>query len=134
MRENRNDTAADQHDQDENGGRANANSVVGGSALHMLRNETRHAKSKNHDRDQDFQIAPVLTRNDFTRRGCSSIEASKLGIPSMAPAGLHFPLEDFRVRRTFRMQDANQAALRARERMIDENVIARHVELEFYSV
>ena len=49
----------------------------------------------------------------------------------MSHAWQHLPVEDLRVRRTFDAQDTGQSALGPRQRMINQNEVARHLRLEF---
>ena len=47
-----------------------------------------------------------------------------------AAPGLDLAVEYLRIRLALHLQDADQPAFGARERMIDEDVIAGHIELE----
>ena len=49
----------------------------------------------------------------------------------MSSAGHDLAIIDFRVGCSFDVQDSYQAALEPRKRMIDQDVIPRHIELEF---
>src|SRR3989304_4167135 len=54
-------------------------------------------------------------------------------IPRLVPRPrLHFAVEDFGIGRSLDLQDSDQPALEARERMIDQDVVAGNVELELH--
>ena len=54
-----------------------------------------------------------------------------LSAASMAAPGFDLAVENFRVGRPFDRQHAGQTALGARQGMIDQHVIAGHIDLEF---
>ena len=60
-----------------------------------------------------------------------AVEPSRVQAVSMAAPGFDFAVENFRVWWPFDMQHAGQTALGARQGMIDQHVIARHIDLEF---
>ena len=49
----------------------------------------------------------------------------------MPAAGHDFTIIDFRICRSFDMQDSNQSALEPRKGVIDQNVVTRDFEFEF---
>jgi hypothetical protein len=49
----------------------------------------------------------------------------------MGAPGFDFAIEDFRIGWSFDVQHANQAQLRAGERVVNQHVIAGHFDLEF---
>jgi hypothetical protein len=48
----------------------------------------------------------------------------------MPHSRLHLTVENFRVWWPFDAQDADESSLKARQRVIDEGIIARHIDLE----
>ena len=50
---------------------------------------------------------------------------------SMARPGFDFAVENFRVGWPFNMQHADQAALGARQSMINQHIVAGNIDLEF---
>jgi hypothetical protein len=48
----------------------------------------------------------------------------------VAASGLDLAVENFRIGRTLDVQDAGQSTLEPRQRVIDQDIVAGHVELE----
>ena len=59
-------------------------------------------------------------------------EASRAESPaSVAASGLDLAVENFRIGRTFDMKDSRPVHARAREGVIDQDIVAGHIQLEF---